>query len=93
MAWHLQKPTTQHLPQPTAYQRLQIARWPCVTNDGSDCLVVTDRAGPSSERIQVREPRADTVKAKGGLAWLMASENCKRGLPAEKLEMPTFKSQ
>jgi len=40
MAWHLQKPTTQHLPQPTACQRLQVARWPCVTNDGSDCLVV-----------------------------------------------------
>ena len=42
--------------------------------------------------MQVSELRADTVKAKGGLAWLMPSENCKRGLPAEKRDANFQKS-
>jgi len=43
MLWHgicKNLPPNTSVPQPTACQRLQVARWPCVTNDGSDCLVV-----------------------------------------------------
>ena len=57
----------------------------CDQNCGGDSDFWVDGPGlTGGENIQVSELRADTVKAKGGLAWLMTSENCKKRTAGRK---------